>query len=210
MKTQLWDLDSSHTDLSMKWSLLLEGIQKDLSRTPDLGRINKSLFWRSHIQETSDPSMLNVWPSLPRITMVTCLPRSLALPPTEGASVTTYTAAATPSATFLSRANTKGLFKAPSAATQWRMLSGQVKYTTLKQLRIFHPESLCTDARRPLFTPLFNLKLRPQRLYFLSPPVQLCPPLSVMWCSTPSVSYTTGHKVCRRSPCCKGKHTYQR
>lgn len=104
--------------------------------------------------------------------MVTCLPHGLALPPTEGASVTTYTAAATPSATFLSRANTKGLFKAPSAATQRRMLSGQVKYTTLKQLRIFHPESLCTDARRSLFTPLFNLKLRPQRLYSLPPPVR--------------------------------------
>lgn len=120
----------------------------------------------------SDLSMLKVRPSLPRITMVTCLLPGLALPLTEGASVTTYTAAATPSATFLLRAYTKGLFKGPSAATQWRMLLGQVKHTTLKQLRIFHPESLCTDAHRFLFTSLFNFKLCPQRLYFLLPPVQ--------------------------------------
>lgn len=119
--------------------------------------------------------MLKVRPSLPRITMVTCLPHGLALPPTEGASVTmltTYTAAATPSATFLLRAHTKGLFKAPSAATQWRMLLGQVKHTTLKQLRIFHLESLCTDAHRFLSRSVFNFKLHLHLLYFLLLPVQ--------------------------------------
>lgn len=52
------------------------------------------------------------------------------------------------------------------------MLLGQIKHTTLKQLRIFHPESLCTDAHRFLFTSVFNCKLRLQLLYFLLPPVQ--------------------------------------